>query len=103
MLNASSSHFDPRRTCATALNRGPLPLILHTTSPDIAARAHKGMPMPQQSLSDFASAMEAAGMLVRVKEEKRVDELPRVMEDHPTTAGLGEKITGCGFPFPANP
>jgi hypothetical protein len=41
--------------------------------------------MKQQSLSDFVSAMEAAGMLVRVTEEKRVDELPRVMEDHPTT------------------
>jgi hypothetical protein len=38
--------------------------------------------MPQQSLSDFVSAMDAAGMLVRVTEEKRVDELPRVMEDH---------------------
>jgi len=60
------------------------------------------MPMPQQSLSDFASAMEAAGMLVRVKEEKRVDELPRVMEDHPTTAVLVEKITGCEFSFLAN-
>ena len=58
--------------------------------------------MPQQSLSDFASAMEAAGMLVRVKEEKRVDELPRVMEDHPTTAVLVEKITGCEFSFLAN-
>ena len=32
---------------------------------------------PQQSLSDFVSAMEAAGMLVRVTGEKRVDELPR--------------------------
>src|SRR5690349_20073427 len=52
--------------------------------------------------ADFASAMEAAGMLVRVKEEKRVDELPRVMEDHPTTAVLVEKITGCEFSFLAN-
>ena len=58
--------------------------------------------MPQQSLSDFVSAMEAAGMLVRVKDEKRVDELPRVMEDHPTTAVLVEKITGCEFSFLAN-
>ena len=58
--------------------------------------------MPQQSLSDFVSAMEAAGMLVRVKEEKRVDELPQVMEDHPTTAVLVEKITGCEFSFLAN-
>jgi 2,5-furandicarboxylate decarboxylase 1 len=58
--------------------------------------------VPQKSLSDFVSAMEAAGMLVRVKEEKRVDELPRVMEDHPTTAVLVEKITGCEFSFLAN-
>ena len=58
--------------------------------------------MPQQSLSDFVSAMEAVGMLVRVKDEKRVDELPRVMEDHPTTAVLVEKITGCEFSFLAN-
>ena len=58
--------------------------------------------MPQQSLSDFVSAMEAAGMLVRVSEEKRVDELPRVMEDHPTTAVLVEKISGCELSFLAN-
>jgi 2,5-furandicarboxylate decarboxylase 1 len=58
--------------------------------------------MPQQSLADFVTAMEAAGMLVRVKEEKRVDELPRVMEDHPTTAVLVEKIKDCEFSFLAN-
>src|SRR5947199_6697464 len=59
-------------------------------------------PMPQQSLSDFVSAMEAAGMLVRVTGEKRVDELARVMADHPPTAVLVEKITGCDFSFLAN-
>jgi 2,5-furandicarboxylate decarboxylase 1 len=58
--------------------------------------------MPQQSLSDFVSAMEAAGMLVRITEEKRVDELPRVMEDHPTTAVLVQTVTGCAFSFLAN-
>jgi 2,5-furandicarboxylate decarboxylase 1 len=58
--------------------------------------------MPQQSLSEFVSAMEAVGMLVRVSEEKRVDELPRVLEDHPTTAVLVEKVTGCEFSFLAN-
>ena len=41
-------------------------------------------------------------MLVCVTEEKRVDELPRVMEDHPTTAVLVEKVTGCEFSFLAN-
>lgn len=58
--------------------------------------------MPQQSLPDFVDAMEAAGLLVRVTEEKRVDELPRVMEDHPTTAVLVENVTGCDFQFLAN-
>jgi len=41
-------------------------------------------------------------MLVRVTDEKRADELPRVMEDHPTTAVLVEHITGCEFQFLAN-
>ena len=31
--------------------------------------------MPQQSLADFVDDMEKAGLLVRIKEEKRVDEL----------------------------
>lgn len=58
--------------------------------------------MPQQSLSDFVEDMEKAGMLVRVKEEKRVDELPAVMEAHPLTAVLVEKVTDCEFQFLAN-
>ena len=58
--------------------------------------------MPQQSLPDFVAAMEAAGLLVRVTEEKRVDELPRVMEDHPTTAVLVENVKDCDFQFLAN-
>ncbi|MBT9605868.1 UbiD family decarboxylase [Microbacterium sp.] len=58
--------------------------------------------MPQQSLTEFVDAMEAAGLLVRVTDEKRVDELPQVMEDHPETAVLVEKITGCEFQFLAN-
>jgi hypothetical protein len=37
-----------------------------------------------------------------VTKEKRVDELPGVMEDHPTTAVLVEKVTGCEFSFLAN-
>ncbi len=58
--------------------------------------------MPQESLPDFVNSLEEAGMLVRVQEEKRVDELPQVMEDHPTTAVLVERITGCDFQFLAN-
>jgi 2,5-furandicarboxylate decarboxylase 1 len=56
----------------------------------------------QQGLSDFTAAMEAAGLLVRIKEEKRVDLLPLLMEKYPTKAVLVEKITGSEFSFLAN-
>lgn len=58
--------------------------------------------MPQQNLSDFVVDMEKAGMLVRITEEKRVDELPSVMEANPLTAVLVEKVTDCEFQFLAN-
>jgi 4-hydroxy-3-polyprenylbenzoate decarboxylase len=58
--------------------------------------------VPQQSLSDFVADMEKAGMLVRITEEKRVDELPAVMEAHPLTAVLVEKVADCEFQFLAN-
>ncbi len=58
--------------------------------------------MPQQSLADFVNDMEDAGMLVRIKEEVRVDQLPQLMEDHPTTAVLVEKVAECDFQFLAN-
>jgi 2,5-furandicarboxylate decarboxylase 1 len=58
--------------------------------------------MPQQSLADFVIDMEKAGLLVRIKEEKRVDELPKVMEDHPLTAVIVERVTDCEFQFLAN-
>jgi 2,5-furandicarboxylate decarboxylase 1 len=58
--------------------------------------------MPQQSLSEFVSDMEKAGLLVRIKEEKRVDELPKLMEDYPLKAVLVEKIKDSEFQFLAN-
>ncbi|MHC5544698.1 UbiD family decarboxylase domain-containing protein, partial [Singulisphaera rosea] len=58
--------------------------------------------MPQQSLSEFVAAMEAEGLLVRIKEEKRVDELPKVMEDYPLSAVLVERVKDCEFQFLAN-
>ncbi|HEY6575118.1 MAG TPA: hypothetical protein VI029_09295, partial [Mycobacterium sp.] len=58
--------------------------------------------MPQQSLSDFVDDMEKAGLLVRITEEKRVDELPAVMEANPLTAVLVENVTDCEFQFLAN-
>ncbi|MCV7289238.1 UbiD family decarboxylase [Mycolicibacterium wolinskyi] len=58
--------------------------------------------MPQQNLSDFVDDMEKAGMLVRITEEKRVDELPAVMEANPLTAVLVENVKDCEFQFLAN-
>ena len=59
--------------------------------------------MPQQSLTEFVDAMEKAGLLVRITEEKRVDQLPKVMEDNPLKAVLVEKVTDwakCNQLFP---
>lgn len=58
--------------------------------------------MPQQTLSEFVDALDAAGMLVRITEETRVDQLPQVMEDHPDTAVLVENVKDCEFQFLAN-
>lgn len=58
--------------------------------------------MPQQSLQDFVRDLEKADMLVRIKEEKRVDELPALMEKYPLKAVLVEKIKDCEFQFLAN-
>lgn len=58
--------------------------------------------MPQQSLSDFVNNMEKAGLLVRIKEEKRVDQLPIVMDQNPTKAVYVEKVKDCQFSFLAN-
>lgn len=56
----------------------------------------------QQSLSDFAAAMEKVGLLVRISDEKRVDQLPLLMEQYPKQAVLVEKIQGSEFSFLAN-
>jgi 3-octaprenyl-4-hydroxybenzoate carboxy-lyase len=58
--------------------------------------------MPQQSLSEFVGDMEKAGMLVRIKEEKHVDELPGIMEANPLKAVLVEKVKDREFQFLAN-
>lgn len=58
--------------------------------------------MPQESLSHFVDALEKAGFLVRIKEEKRVDELPTIMEENPLKAVLVEKIKGSPFQFLTN-
>lgn len=58
--------------------------------------------MPQQSLTEFIADMESAGLLLRLTDEVRVDDLPRIMEENPTVAVLVEKIKGCEFQFLAN-
>ncbi|MFA6916851.1 MAG: UbiD family decarboxylase [Parachlamydiales bacterium] len=58
--------------------------------------------MPQQSLSDHVLDLEKAGFLIRIKDEKRVDELPKIMEDNPLKAILVEKIKDCEFQFLTN-
>jgi len=56
----------------------------------------------QQSMLEFTAAMEAAGLLVRIKEEQRVEQLPLLMEQYPKQAVLVDKITDCEFSFLAN-
>lgn len=51
----------------------------------------------QQSLPDFVLAMENAGFLVRIKDEVRVDQIPKMMEANPTKAVFIEKVTDCEF------
>ncbi len=58
--------------------------------------------MPQESLRESLPGLEKAGLLKRIKEEIRVDELPKIMEDHPDQAVLVENVKDCAFPFYAN-
>ncbi len=58
--------------------------------------------MPQQSLRDSIADMEKAGLITRYKEQKRVDELPMLMEANPDTAIFVEQVKDCAFPFFAN-
>ncbi|MFC3908126.1 UbiD family decarboxylase [Legionella dresdenensis] len=58
--------------------------------------------MSQKSLEQFVNDLDAAGFLVRISEEKHVDELPGIMEANPLKAVLVEKIKDCDFQFLAN-
>jgi hypothetical protein len=46
--------------------------------------------MTQTSLADYVEALDKAGPLTRYTDEKRVDQLPMLMEQNPNTA---EKTT----------
>src|SRR3954470_1445388 len=56
----------------------------------------------QQSLPDFVAQLDKAGFLVRISDEKRVDEIPSIFETNPTKAVLIEKIKDCDFSVLAN-
>jgi 2,5-furandicarboxylate decarboxylase 1 len=56
----------------------------------------------QQSLPDFVVQLEKAGFLVRISDEKRVDEIPKLLEANPTKAILIEKIRDSDFSVLAN-
>jgi len=58
--------------------------------------------MKQQALNDFVNELESIGQLVRIREEKRVDELPQIMEQNPDKAVLVEKVKDSEFQFLAN-
>ena len=56
----------------------------------------------QQSLPEFVAAMDKAGFLVRIKDEVRVDQIPKLMETNPTKAILVEKVKDTEFSVLAN-
>ncbi len=58
--------------------------------------------MPQTSLTEYVEALDKAGLLSRYSDEKRVDELPGLIEQNPDTAVFVEKVKDCAFPFLAN-
>jgi 3-polyprenyl-4-hydroxybenzoate decarboxylase len=58
--------------------------------------------MPQISLAEWVQALDAAGLLRRYTDEKRVDELPQLMEDNPDKAIFVERVKDSAFPFFAN-
>src|SRR5664279_1758778 len=53
-------------------------------------------------MTEFVNDMEKAGLLVRISDEVNVDDLPQIMEDHPTTAVLVERVKDSEFQFLAN-
>jgi len=56
----------------------------------------------QQSLSDFAQALERAGMLKRISEPTRVDQLAPLLRANPRQAVLVEQVVDSEFQFLAN-
>jgi hypothetical protein len=51
--------------------------------------------MPQTSLAEYVRALDNAGLLTRIRGEKRTDELPELMEQNPDTAVFVEHVKDC--------
>jgi 4-hydroxy-3-polyprenylbenzoate decarboxylase len=58
--------------------------------------------MSQIRLGAWVQAVDDAGLLRRYTDEKRVDELPQLMEGNPDKAIPVERVKDCAFPFFAN-
>jgi 2,5-furandicarboxylate decarboxylase 1 len=58
--------------------------------------------MPQGSLAEYVESLDKAGLLTRYNDEKRVDELPVLMEANPDAAIFVEKVKDSQLPFFAN-
>src|SRR5260370_10009314 len=58
--------------------------------------------MSQISLDAWVQALDDAGLLRRYTDDKRVDELPQLMEDNPDKAILAGRVKDCAFAFFAN-
>ena len=55
--------------------------------------------MPQQSLRENIADLEKAGLVVRIKDEKRVDELPMIMENNPGPGSFGGESQRLSVPL----
>jgi 4-hydroxy-3-polyprenylbenzoate decarboxylase len=58
--------------------------------------------MAQATLKNWIDTLDKAGLLRRYTDEKRVDELPQLMEANPDQAIFVEHVRDCPFPFLAN-
>jgi len=51
--------------------------------------------MAQKPLKQWVAEVDGAGLLYRHDGEVRVDELPKIMEDHPDQAVFVERVQDC--------
>ncbi|BBZ27527.1 hypothetical protein MMAD_18220 [Mycolicibacterium madagascariense] len=58
--------------------------------------------MANMTLKEWVQKLDDAGLLNRITDETRVDELPQIMEDNPSQAVLVENVKDCQVPFLSN-